>query len=125
MQYVSLVAGLVLALGAAIALDGWSSLRNGAESQAHARELPAPRTTPAPIYAAASAPSTISVQLVLIRSRADLEATRQRYASADPGWITDVMVLDTPESEEYFGDYLILIGVGQLRNFRIIDLTRQ
>ncbi|HLF72614.1 MAG TPA: hypothetical protein VI759_10740 [Dehalococcoidia bacterium] len=102
MQYVSLVAGLVVAVAAFFAIGGWESR---AAQRADARPgtivaaySPPPRAldaaATAPVQARDTTTPPPSILLLIADSQDAGNTARLRYAAAEPGWQIDLIVFE-------------------------------
>jgi hypothetical protein len=127
MHYVSLVAGIIVAVAAFFAIGGWESPtadRAGARSSVSAAHYTSPAraaNTPASVPAPAGDATTPrpSILLLVADSQDAGNAARLRYAAAEPGWEIDVIVFEPGQSASDL--YLITDALGEAKGRGQID----
>jgi hypothetical protein len=123
---VSLVVGLTLASMAFVAAGGWDSFGSRPEGRSDRSIAPSPGDqVPAGITSFAPSTSVVFV-VVLVSSEAEAAEAEQKYATSAPGWHTEVVVLDGPESElDFQNAFNSLLRHGGPSSYRVVDLIRR
>jgi hypothetical protein len=125
-QIVSLVAGLTLAIIVFLAAGGWDSFGGRREAPSDGIVAPYPEDSAQAGIAPFARSSSIVFVVVLVSSEAEVAEAAARYASTAPGWHTEVLVLDGPDSEQDFqNNFNSLLRHGGPGSYRVVDLIRR
>jgi hypothetical protein len=126
LQVASLIAGLTLAIVAFVAAGGWDSFGSRPQARPERTSAIASNDQPPITVPSFTASDSLVFVVVLVSTQAEAAAAEQQYASTAPGWHTEVVVLDGPQSEQDFQNaFNSLLRHGGPSSYRVVDLIRR